>query len=91
MPDGLLKQWYSNGQISAEVELREGLVITGTKWKPNGEICPVSNIVEGNGIWVLYNEDGIETNLKNYKKGKEVPQIPEPVLEEPQPAIFPDK
>ena len=25
MPDGLLKQWYSNGQISAEVQLHEDL------------------------------------------------------------------
>ena len=40
-------------------------------WEPNGEKCPVTNVKDGNGGLVLYNEDGTEYRRLTYKDGKE--------------------
>jgi len=36
-------------------------------WKPNGEKCPVTNLKDGNGFLVWYNEDGTERIRETYK------------------------
>ena len=52
--------WKDDKRISAEV------------WKPNGEKCPVTNLKDGNGVLVYYNEDGTERWRRTYKDSKEV-------------------
>jgi len=39
-------------------------------WKPNGEKCPVTNVVKGNGDVVYYNDDGMEVRRYTYKDGE---------------------
>jgi len=39
-------------------------------WKPNGEKCPITNVKNGNGIVVLYNDNGEELSREIYKDGK---------------------
>ena len=39
-------------------------------WKPNGEKCPVTNILNGNGVIVWYEEDGAVSHRQTYKAGK---------------------
>ena len=39
-------------------------------WKPNGEKCPVTNLKDGNGFLVYYNEDGTEDSRTTYKDGE---------------------
>jgi hypothetical protein len=41
-------------------------------WKPNGEMCPVTNLKNGNGILVWYRDDGTKLFRSTYKDGKEV-------------------
>ena len=42
-------------------------------WKPNGEKCLVTNIdKDGNGVMVVYNEDGTESSRTTYKDGEKV-------------------
>ena len=72
-PDGLYTLWYENGQKSGEGTYKEGKLVTVVQWKFNGEKCPVTNIDEdGNGVWVLYNDDGTERFRYTYKNGERV-------------------
>ena len=84
------KSWYPNGQISADVSLKNGKINDGLKWQPNGEICPISSITNGNGVWVLYYDDGTEKEINEYKNGIKVEDLPVPLDEKPNPAVFPE-
>ena len=70
--EGRTKKWYENGQKAMELDFDEGKLITAVVWKPNGEQCPVTNFVDGNGVWVWYNEDGTEGGRSTFKDGVEV-------------------
>ena len=60
------------GQKAMELDFDEGKLMTAVVWKPNGEQCPVTNFVDGNGVWVWYNEDGTEGGRSTFKGGVEV-------------------
>jgi len=68
--DGLFTTWYSNGQKRRESTFKDGKFMTVVVWKPNGERCPVTNVVEGNGVLVSYNDDGTEFGRGTYKDGE---------------------
>ena len=45
--------------------------MTAIGWKPNGEKCPVTNVVDGNGVKVEYNiKDGTEIRRGTYREGE---------------------
>jgi antitoxin component YwqK of YwqJK toxin-antitoxin module len=69
--DGPSTWWYNNGQKRHEETYKDGRLITAIVWRPNGEKCPDTNVVKGNGVWVLYNEDGTEFVRHTYKDGEE--------------------
>ncbi|SVC51976.1 uncharacterized protein METZ01_LOCUS304830 [marine metagenome] len=47
--------------------------MTAVAWKPNGERCPVTRVVDGNGVWVWYHEsDGTKALRVTYKDGVKV-------------------
>jgi antitoxin component YwqK of YwqJK toxin-antitoxin module len=46
--------------------------VTDVTRKPNGEKCPVTNLKDGNGVVVFYNEDGTEDFRFTYKDGERV-------------------
>ena len=62
--------WHGNGQKSHESTYKDGKLITAVAWKPNGDKCPVSNVVNGNGVLVRYNDDGMEDRRFFYQNGK---------------------
>jgi antitoxin component YwqK of YwqJK toxin-antitoxin module len=68
-PDGLTIWWYESGQKRSEVNWKEGELISSVAWKPNGEKCPESNVKNGNGVVVYYNDDGTEKNRITFKDG----------------------
>ena len=70
--DGPETWWYSNGQKQREGNWKDGNLLTAFAWKPNGEKCPVTNVVNGNGVWVWYKDDGMERNRITYKDGLKV-------------------
>ena len=82
--EGPAKKWYFNGKIMYEGTLKKGpfdslslpwLECKG--WKPNGERCPVTNIKDGNGVLVIYNnEDGTESGRETYKNGESIDWSP---------------
>tara|TARA_Y100001934_G_scaffold73467_1_gene91324 strand:- start:34 stop:588 length:555 start_codon:yes stop_codon:yes gene_type:complete len=67
--DGLSTSWYENGQKSLEVNFKDRKRMSTVVWKPNGEKCPVTNLKDGNGVLVWYNEDGTERIRETYKDG----------------------
>ena len=68
--DGLSTWWYKNGQKRQESNWKDGKLMSTVVLKPNGEKCPVTNVKDGNGVLVGYNEDGTESFRSNYKDGK---------------------
>ena len=77
-PDGLGTFWYSNGQKEIELNSKDGKLMSAEVWKPNGEKCPVTNVKDGNGVWVRYNEDGTELFRSTYKDSELVRATPSP-------------
>ena len=71
-PDGLWTDWHENGQKRHERNYKDDKFMSAEVWKPNGEKCPVTNLKDGNGVWVLYNEDGTEEYRFTYKDGERV-------------------
>ena len=69
---GLHTEWYNNGQKRSETTFKDGGPVTIVVWKPNGEKCPDTKLVDGNGVWVGYNEDGTERFRATYKDGARV-------------------
>ena len=65
-------KWYSNGQKKWEATYKGFKLMTAVVWKPDGEKCPVTNVVDGNGVWVEYNDDGTEKYRETYKDHEEV-------------------
>ena len=47
-------------------------LVTAVVWKPNGEKCPVTNVVDGNGVVVYYTPHGTEDDRRFYKDGVKV-------------------
>jgi len=70
--EGLSKSWYESGQQRAVSKFVEGKMMTQIRFKPNGDKCPVTNLKDGNGVVVTYNDDGTEDSRYTYKDGKEV-------------------
>ena len=49
---------------------KKGKVHSIERWKPNGEKCPHSHVMNGNGVLVFYNRDGTEMKRVSYKGGE---------------------
>ena len=72
IPHGLSTRWYENGQMHTEVNYKSGKLTSAFVWKSNGEKCPVSNLKDGDGIMISYNEDGTERSRTTFKSGERV-------------------
>ena len=64
--------WYANGQKKSELIWIDSKLLSGKKWKPNGEVCPITNIKDGNGVRLVYNEDGSEKERFTFKDGVQI-------------------
>ncbi|MDC0157065.1 GYF domain-containing protein [Verrucomicrobia bacterium] len=70
--DGVMTSWYENGQKAAEGNFKDGDLMSAVVWKPNGEKCPHTNIVDGNGVVVGYKDNGNEQYRFFFQDGKRV-------------------
>jgi antitoxin component YwqK of YwqJK toxin-antitoxin module len=71
--DGSATGWYENGQKESERTYKDGKVMTIVVWKYNGEKCPVTNLKDGNGVWVHYWPDGTDWKvIYTYEDGEKV-------------------
>ena len=46
------------------------LITTASSWLPDGSNCPLTNIKDGNGLVVLYYDDGKKMSQDKYKDGR---------------------
>ena len=67
--DGRWEEWYENGWKSKVQNCDFGKLISATVWKPDGEKCPVTNVVNGNGELIDYNDDGTIEIRYTFKDG----------------------
>ena len=54
----------------ASLNIKGGNLESGVVFKPNGEQCPISKVVNGNGVLVHYNVDGKEIRRRKYVNGQ---------------------
>ena len=71
----LQTSWDPNGQKRKELNYKDGKLMTIVVWKSNGEKCPDTNVVNGNGVVVAYNEDGTKMLRETYKDGEVVDEV----------------
>ena len=69
---GPARRWYQNGQKKDHSLYQNGRIISIVVWKPNGEKCSDTKLINGNGLWVRYNNEGTESWRSNYKNGEYV-------------------
>jgi len=67
---GWVKAIYDNGQIKGLGQSKAGKMWTAVGWKPNGEKCHHTNVVNGNGVVVSYFNDGTEDDRITFKDGE---------------------
>ena len=69
--DGLETHWYENGQyLKEQRNWKDGKLMSIVAWKPDGEKCPETNVKDGNGVLVVYEEDGTEKARATFKDGE---------------------
>jgi antitoxin component YwqK of YwqJK toxin-antitoxin module len=73
---GLSTWWYENGRKKAERTHKDGKLWTAVRWKPNGEKCPLTNLVNGSGVVVQLHPNPNVLYLTTYKDGKIVKKGP---------------
>tara|TARA_Y100001934_G_C12317249_1_gene758162 strand:+ start:517 stop:1104 length:588 start_codon:yes stop_codon:yes gene_type:complete len=61
--------WYENGQMRNEANYIEGYMDSAIVWKPDGERCSKTNVNNGNGVMVMYSDQGMEWLRVTYKDG----------------------
>ena len=66
---GPFKLWAKNGQKIEQGENKDGRISTIQVWKPSGQICPITDLKDGSGIVVRYNEFGEKTSSTSYDNG----------------------
>ena len=70
--DGEWKEYYSNGNLQAHSFNDLGKCISKKIWRINGELCTESNVVNGNGQYIQYKENGEMPRTRTYKDGVEI-------------------
>ena len=63
--------FYESGQRESVKNYKDGKLMFAVSWKPDGEKCPDTKVVEGNGILVVYKKDGTEKERQAFRDGVE--------------------
>ena len=70
--DGEWKQFYLNGNIHYHSINRVGELVSKKVWKVDGQLCPESNVENGNGSLIEYDENGTRIDKHIYQNGVRV-------------------
>lgn len=70
--EGPFVELYSNKKIMTKGTYDNGKLAEAKVWKPNGELCPNSNVKDGNGVLVEYNGVGGQRFRTTYQNGERV-------------------
>lgn len=69
--DGEWTEYYSSGQIACHSINRIGHLVEISVWKPDGSSCPQSVVIDGNGSFTRYLEDGRVEYVREFQNGVE--------------------
>jgi antitoxin component YwqK of YwqJK toxin-antitoxin module len=67
--EGQFTQWYKNGQTKILAIYVEDKLVNAVAHKPNGEECTETNVKEGDGVIIIWHENGQKSVEGNYKEG----------------------
>ena len=70
--DGEWKQFYLNGNRHYHSINRVGELVSKKVWKVDGQLCPESNVENGNGTFIEYDENGTRIDKHIYQNGVRV-------------------
>ena len=70
--DGEWKQFYLNGNRHYHSINRVGELVSKKVWKVDGQLCPESNVENGNGSFIEYDENGTRIDKHIYQNGVRV-------------------
>lgn len=62
-------QYYESGKKEMKGYLKGDRLFSAEVWKPNGELCPVTNLSNGNGVVIRYNPWGTQWYRQTYRNG----------------------
>ena len=65
------KQWYKNGQLKLK-GFSYDVMFEVDVWKPDGTSCEITDLRNGNGKWVDYDDDGDVRIIRHIKDGIDV-------------------
>lgn len=74
--DGKWTLWHTNGRKQQESNYKAGKLTSVMVWRPGGEKCPVTKVVNGDGMAVWYKPDGREASRSTYENGVEIARWP---------------
>ncbi|MBN37404.1 MAG: hypothetical protein CMI29_02970 [Opitutae bacterium] len=60
--DGICTAWYENGNKSSIQTFISGKILNAKGWKPNGDRCPSTKVVNGIGVLVFYDETNTQSD-----------------------------
>jgi hypothetical protein len=69
--DGEWTEHYSSGQIANHSNNRIGHLVEISVWQPDGSSCPQSLVIDGNGSFTRYLEDGRVEYVREFQNGVE--------------------
>ena len=64
--------FYESGQRASVKNYKDGKLMFAVSWKPDGERCPETNVKDGNGVVVSYDNEGNESHRLSFKDAVEV-------------------
>ena len=70
--DGKWLEYYSTGKIACRSFNRIGHLVEIKVWRPDGSPCPESKVVNGNGSFIRYFENGQIEHLRVFQDGIEI-------------------
>ena len=66
---GLCKGWYPSGQKEYEHEWVDGKIMNSQRWLPNGQLCLLTDLSDGDGIIVSYFANGKKSSMEVFESG----------------------
>ena len=69
--DGKWLEYYSTGKVACRSLNQTGHLVEIEVWRPDGSLCPDSRVVNGNGSFLRYFENGKIEHLRVFQDGIE--------------------
>jgi antitoxin component YwqK of YwqJK toxin-antitoxin module len=67
---GLQTTWHENGNMSTKMDFKNHLLVSASRWKPNGNECSHTNVKGGRGVVVTYHNNGQKQSETTFKDGR---------------------